>query len=130
MTTETLDRPKLNEGETLIGLLSDKDMRPYWLILLPGDNDRAPHQQQIEWAKSIGGDLPNRVEATMLFARAKEQFQQTWYWTSDTFVYPYEPEYASDYVWVLSFRHGSHDDFHKSDSYKARAVRRVYLENL
>ncbi len=129
MTTETLDRPKLNDGETLIGLLSDKDMRPYWLILLPGDNDRAPHQHQIEWAKSIGGDLPTKIESAMLFAHAKDQFQQDWYWTGDTFVDPEEPE-DTDYAWVQSFGYGDQGHYRKYSYGRSRAVRRVYLENL
>ncbi len=116
--------PPLAEGETYIGAIGNPSGEAYHLILLAGDNDRAPHQQQIEWAKSIGGDLPTKIESAMLFAHAKDQFQKAWYWTSDPFVDPDDPE-DTDYAWVQSFFSGRQSYDRKGGSYRARAVRRL-----
>ena len=119
-----LNIPPLAEGETYIGAIGNKSGDVYHLVLLPGDNDRAPQKQQIEWAKSIGGDLPNKMEAAMLFAHAKDQFQPAWYWTNETFFDPDEPD-DTDYAWVQSFDYGYQDNDHKYGNYRARAVRRL-----
>lgn len=119
-----LNIPPLAEGETYIGAIGNKSGDVYHLVLLPGDNDRAPHAQQMEWAKSIGGDLPNKLEAAMLFANAKDQFQPAWYWTNETLVDPDEPD-DTNYAWVQTFDIGGQIINHKYDLYRARAVRRL-----
>lgn len=119
-----LNIPPLAEGETYIGAIGNKSGDVYHLVLLPGDNDRAPHAQQMEWAKSIGGDLPNKLEAAMLFANAKDQFQPAWYWTNETFVDHDEPD-DTNYAWVQDFfdclRYGTR----KVNYFRSRAVRRL-----
>lgn len=119
-----LNIPPLAEGETYIGAIGNKSGDVYHLVLLPGDNDRAPHAQQVEWAKSIGGDLPNKLEAAMLFANAKDQFQPAWYWTNETFVDPDEPD-DTDYAWVQYFYYGLQLHYLKGTINRARAVRRL-----
>lgn len=117
--------PELNEGETNIGAIGNQTGDAYHLILLAGDNDHATHQKQLEWAQSIGGDLPTKIEAAMLFAHAKDQFQRDWYWTNETFVDPDEPE-DTRYAWVQSFRCRGRQYFtHKGLASRARAVRRL-----
>lgn len=119
-----LNIPPLAEGETYIGAIGNKSGDVYHLVLLPGDNDRAPHAQQMEWAKSIGGDLPNKLEAAMLFANAKDQFKPAWYWTNETLFDPDEPD-DTDYAWVQYFINGIQGYGHKYYGYRARAVRRL-----
>lgn len=116
--------PPLANGEIYIGLIGDAKGAAYHLILLAGDNDRAPHAQQIEWAKSIGGDLPNKLEAAMLFSHAKDQFQPTWYWTNENFVDPNDSEDA-DFAWVQNFYDGYQISDHEGYDGRARAVRRL-----
>lgn len=121
---QQLQIPPLAEGEIYIGAIGNKSGDVYHLVLLPGDNDRATHANQLEWAKSIGGDLPTKLESAMLFAHAKEEFQPAWYWTNETFVDPDEPE-DTNYAWVQHFDYGGQYDFHEDSHYRARAVRRL-----
>ena len=125
--TNQLQTPILADGETYIGAIGDKNGDVYHLVLLPGDNDPAPHSAQLEWAKSVGGDLPNKLEIAMLFAHAKEEFKPKWYWTNETFIYPDDPESAG-WAWCQYFGNGSQDGLRKYDKLRARSVRRVPVE--
>jgi len=73
------------------------------------------------WAKSIGGDLPNRCESALLFATMKDQFEPKWHWTNEQ-----HADY-SNYAWMQVFIIGYQYDFHKSGEYRARAVRRLLI---
>ena len=116
--------PPLSEGETYIGAIGDQTGSVYHLILLAGDNDPAPQQAQMDWAKSISGDLPNKLEAAMLFAHAKDQFQTTWYWTNQTFIDP-DNEEDDSWAWLQLFNYGTQFGYRKSYQDHARAVRRL-----
>ena len=100
----------LAEGEIHVGTLSNQAGQLYHLILLAGDNDRAPQQNQLEWAASIGGDLPNKVEAMMLFSYAKDQFQEEAYWTNETFLDSSSPE-DDEWAWGQDFSYGTQNDY-------------------
>ncbi len=112
--------PTLNEGEIYAGTFIQADGTGYQLILLPGDNEPARHSAQIEWAKSIGGDLPDRSETAYLFKHHKEQFQETWYWTNESF--------DAEWAWSQFFLNGSQTSGHKDNKLRARAVRRLVIE--
>jgi hypothetical protein len=118
---QRLQLPPLAEGELYIGALGDKTGDVYHVILLPGDNDDATFEKQLEWAKSIGGDLPNRIEQAMLFANFRDQFVRDAYWsnTPDT-----DPGY-SGWAWYQYFRSGTQLHFHTDNELRARAVRRL-----
>lgn len=119
-----LQIPPLSEGETYIGAIGNKSGEVYHVVLLPGDNDRAPHAKQIEWAKSIGGDLPTKLEAAMLFAHAKDEFKSEWYWTNEDFVDPEDPD-DSGWAWSQYFSDGYQHSLRKFYQLRARAVRRL-----
>ena len=121
---QQLANPPLAEGEIYIGAIGNQTGDVYHLVLLPGDKDDAPQAAQIEWAKSIGGDLPNKLEAAMLFAHAKSEFKPEWYWTSETFVDPSDPDDTA-WAWVQHFDGGDQRYNRKDDDYRARAVRRL-----
>lgn len=111
--------PPLNEGEIYIGAIGDKNGEVYHVILLPGDNDDAPWQAQMDWAKSIGGNLPNRIEQAMLWANQRDQFQEDWYWSNET-------HHKNDaYAWCQDFTDGYQRDLPKDYGMRARAVRRL-----
>ena len=97
--------------ETYIGFYSDKDGARVDFWLLDGDNDDATHEAQLEWAKSIGGDLPTRIEQAMLWANHRDQFKNDWYWSNEI-------------PWCQHFYYGIQDFFHKPNALRARAVRR------
>lgn len=108
----------LQTGEIYIGRLNNQH-----IILLPGDNDGASWSAQIEWAKSIGGDLPNRVEQAMLFAGFRDQFKEAAYWSNqqDT-----DPGYEG-WAWFQLFTSGRQNSSAKVDELRARAVRRINI---
>ena len=112
-------KPPLNEGEIYIGLIGDANGEAYHLVLLPGDNDDATHQAQLEWAKSIGGDLPNRIEQAMLWANHRDQFKKDWYWSNET----HHDESA--WAWFQYFGYGNQTLSTQYDELRARAVRRL-----
>lgn len=119
---QQLQIPPLAEGEVYVGAIGDKSGDFHHVILLPGDNDDAPWAQQLEWAKSVGGDLPNRVEQAMLWANHRDSFQKDWYWSNET-----HHEYDA-YAWFQIFLSGTQSSFHKdNDNCRARAVRRLSI---
>lgn len=115
----TIDRPALKAGEVWIGTVIKPDGTAEHSILLPGDREADTWQNQMDWAKAQGGDLPNRIEQAMLFDRFKDEFQKEWYWSST------QHAVNSVYAWMQYFYDGSQDDDRKSGKYRARAVRRV-----
>jgi len=114
------ETPPLNDGEIHIAALTDAKGELYHLILLPGDNDDATHAAQMEWAKSIGGDLPSRVEQALLWERARDQFEKGWYWSNETTHHT-----ESGWAWFQTFGDGNQNYNYTSSELRARAVRRL-----
>lgn len=115
-----LNLPELAEGEIYVGCIGDADGTLHHVILLPGDNDDATHEAQLEWAKSIGGDLPTRLELSLLYAKCKSLFEEVAYWADDC------PE--SGWAWYLHFYYGTLTSLTRGNELRARAVRRVKVE--
>ncbi len=117
---QQLQIPPLAEGEVYAGAIGDQHGNVHHVVLLPGDNDNASWQAQMDWAKSIGGDLPTRVEQAILWANCRDEFQKDWYWSN-------ELHHAdSSYAWLQDF----YDGFQITSSLtsaelRARAVRRL-----
>ena len=116
---QQLTIPPLTDGERYIGAIGDASGNLHHVILLPGDNDDASWQAQMDWAKSIGGDLPNRIEQAMLWANHRDQFKKDWYWSNET--HHSEPGWA----WLQSFSSGTQSLTLKINELRARAVRRL-----
>lgn len=108
--------------ETYIGFYSDKDGNRVDFWLLDGDNDDDTHEAQLEWAKSIGGDLPNRIEQAILWANHRDQFQKDWYWSNETH------HTESGWAWFQYFDDGGQLYGSRTFELRARAVRRVKSE--
>ena len=119
---QVISKPPLAEGEIYAGLIGNANGEAYHLILLPGDNDGATWQAQLEWAKSIGGDLPNRAEQAMLWADHRAQFRKDWYWSNETH------HENSNYAWCQNLDDGYQTSSHKSYERRACAVRREAIE--
>jgi len=118
---QQLQLPPLAEGEIYVGAIGDTAGDIYHVILLPGDNDAATWQAKMDWAKSIGGDLPTRVEQAMLRANHRDQFQKDWYWSNETH------HTESGWAWCQHFYHGCQTSNRKYDELRARAVRRLVI---
>ncbi len=118
---QQLQIPPLSEGEVYIGAIGDKNGDFYHVILLPGDNDEARFEDALAWAKSIGGDLPSRVEQAMLWAGFRDQFQKDWYWSNETH------HRESGWAWCQYFSYGTQSSTRKDNELRARAVRRLSI---
>ena len=114
-----LNLPKLADGEIYVGTIGDALGNLHHVILLPGDNDDATHEAQIEWAKSIGGDLPSRIEQAMLWANHRDLFQKDWYWSNETH------HAESGWAWNQNFLNGIQYYDTRNTELRARAVRRL-----
>ena len=117
-TEKTIATPVLNEGEIYAGAIIKPDGTGHHAILLPGDNDDASWDKQMEWAASIGGDLPDRVEQALLYKHLPDQFKKEWYWSNT------QHASDSDYAWCQYFVYGGQHDSFKASERRARAVRR------
>lgn len=113
--------PQLNEGEIYAGAIIAPDGTGNHIILLPCDSDGASWIDQMEWANSIGGDLPDRVEQALLYKQLADRFQKEWYWSNT------QHSDDSTYAWCQLFSYGGQDDDCKVDTLRARAVRRIYF---
>jgi len=113
--------PPLNEGEIYAGAIIAPDGTGHHVILLDGDNDNADWQTQMDWAKSIGGDLPNRIEQALLFKHLKDHFKPEWYWSNT------QHDSGSDYAWEQRFNDGFQDSHCTYRKWRARAVRRLII---
>ena len=121
-TEKTIATPVLNEGEIYAGAIINPDGTGHHAILLPGDNDDASWDKQMEWAASIGGDLPDRVEQALLYKHLPDQFKKEWYWSNT--------QRASDsgFAWFQVFYSGYQGLTHEGNELRARAVRRSVIQ--
>lgn len=115
----TIEFPHLNPGERYVGTVINAAGAAEHIILLPGDSDGATWQEQMDWAASIGGDLPNRIEQAMLYAGFRDEFQKDWYWSNT------QHEGSPACAWLQNFDGGYQGYGRKSGRDRARAVRRI-----
>ncbi|QBQ99216.1 DUF1566 domain-containing protein [Paraburkholderia pallida] len=115
--------PPLAEGEIYLGGFVDANGDVTHTILLPGDNDNASWQAQMEWAKSIGGDLPTRAELVIAYEKHRDQFEKAAYWSNTP---DDDPEY-SGWAWCQVFDVGYQLTCHQFYELRARAVRRLSI---
>lgn len=117
---QQLQIPPLAEGEIYLCGIVDANGDVTHTILLPGDNKPATWAQQLEWAKSLGGDLPTRAELVIAYGQHRELFEADAYWsnTQDT-----DPEY-SGWAWYQHFCNGTQYSDLQRYELRARAVRR------
>ncbi|MDR9052112.1 DUF1566 domain-containing protein [Burkholderia multivorans] len=115
--------PPLADGEVYLGGFVDKNGDVTHTILLPGDNDRGTWQEQMDWAKSVGGDLPTRAELVIAYEQHRDLFQKAAYWSNTP---DDDPDYAG-WAWYQDFSYGSQDVIHQGCEFRARAVRRLSI---
>ena len=110
---------EVKKGETFIGAIIKADGTGHHIILLPGDIVKPSWDDSMEWAKSLGGDLPDRAEQAMMFKHFKAKFKKDWYWSNTLD--------AEDpgYVWAQGFRCGNQHSYSLSGQCRSRAVRRL-----
>ena len=104
------------------GLTTRPDGTHHAVVLLP-DKPAKPlaWKKAVNWAKALGNDaeLPTCPVVALLFAVARDQFEPSWHWTSESL--------DGSCAWGQSFDYGSQSDVRKSYEGRARAVRLIPL---
>lgn len=111
----------LQPGEKLIGSYAGPDGKTTVAILLPGEKKNVTWKDALAWARGQGGDLPNRIEALLLFQHHRDEFQREVYWTNE------QPADDSSSAWCQSFGNGTQTSWPQDYELMARAVRRVAI---
>ena len=112
--------PELKQGEVYIGGIISSDGKITHTILLP-ENFEVTWDESMGWAKSIEGDLPNRIEQAMLWANHRDQFQHDWYWSNELH------HRESGWAWYQDFSTGRQNFCTRINDLRARTVRRVSI---
>jgi hypothetical protein len=113
----------LKPGELYAGLILGQDGQPdHHLVLLPGTAEGVTWAAAKDFAAKAGGELPTRREQALLYANLKHEFKSAAYWSGE--------QHAAIGVcaWIQFFDYGSQDDYFKSASLRARAVRRLIIQ--
>ena len=78
---------ELQPGERYAGPVLDADGNvKHHLVLLPNRPECDLNwQAAMDWAASVGGELPNRQEQALLYANCKPHLKPEWHWSSETY---------------------------------------------
>jgi hypothetical protein len=107
------------DGGLFAGLTTTPDGKHHAVCLLPDKPEgELTWQKALAWADEVGGVLPTRPVAALLFANCKDQFEATWHWSS-------EEHTNGASAWSQDFDTGYQDAGHELSELSARAVRRV-----
>jgi len=114
---------ELHQGEHYAGIILNENGEPsHHLILLHGDAVEVTWEQAKAFAAEAGGELPTRREQALLFANLKDQFEKSYYWSSE------QHAANDDFAWFQLFNYGYQDYYDKSAELRARAVRRLTIQ--
>ena len=119
--TNKITIPELAEGERYIGASVDPEGNLTHVILLPGEK-KATWKSALKWAASIGGDLPTRLEQSLLYAHAKDAFEPDYYWSNT------QHAVDSACAWCQNFGNGRQHYGSTYGKLRARAVRRLIIQ--
>jgi hypothetical protein len=111
----------LRDGEHYAGAVLNEDgtVKHHLVLLADKPAESLNWQAAKDWAASVGGELPDRQEAALIFANCKPHVEAAWHWTSET-----HESNASD-AWDCFFSNGHQSGNGKSYAGCARAVRRL-----
>ena len=108
------------DGGHFGGIITNSKGQHCAVVLLPEQGSNLTHAKAKAWAKKLGGQLPTRPVAAMLFANLKKLLREEWHWTADT--------QGASYAWVCSFISGYQNDSRKSSEVSAVAVKLIPLQ--
>jgi hypothetical protein len=118
-------RDNLKPHEHWAGIIVGKNAtQDYHLILLPDECIRPSWSMAMTWSfKTKDALLPNRREQALLWANLREHFQPVLHWSSES--------YGGDdnAAWCQSFYDGEQLVMDKHVGCRARAIKRIYIEN-
>ena len=107
------------DGGHFGGLTTNSKGQHCAVVLLPEQGSDLTHAKAKAWAKKLGGELPTRPVAAMLFANLKKLLREEWHWTADT--------QGASCAWSCYFYDGSQGYHHESFEGSAVAVRLIPL---
>ena len=108
-------------GGIFVGVITQPDGTHAAVALLPDRAEDVTWQAATEWAEKLGGQLPTRPMAAMVFANTQERPQRGWHWTCET-----DTDDAS-FAWNCSFDYGDQINYLKLYAGSAVAVRTIPL---
>lgn len=108
-------------GGIFVGVITQPDGTHAAVALLPDQAEDVTWQAATEWAEKLGGQLPTRPMAAMVFANTQERPQRGWHWTCETY------KDDASYAWGCTFGYGGQYGYLKSNEGSAVAVRLIHL---
>ena len=123
-TTRLIDLPAIGkplDGGHFAGITTNSKGQHCAVVLLPEQGSSLTHAKAKAWAKKLGGELPTRPVAAMLFANLKKLLREEWHWTADT--------QGASYAWYCGFHYGYQDGNLKSCEGSAVAVRLIPISS-
>jgi hypothetical protein len=116
------------DGGRFIGVTTTKDGTHAAVVLLPDTPDkRLTWADATAWAQAVGGQLPTRPVAALLYANAKDAHERAWHWTADELHADTGDADDASYAWGCYFGSGTQYSYRKSYEGRARAVRLIPL---
>ena len=119
MSKEQFLKENIKPNEAYVGILLGKNGQPDHHVALLDGEYKLNWNDAMKKAKELGYVLPCRRTQSLLFANAKEQFADDWYYSSE--------QYSEDGAWIQDFYYG--DQFSGSKGYELRCrfVRLIQL---
>ena len=113
--------PALAPGEKYRGIVLGADGKPdHHVVLLSCRLASGTHEEALDWAKKLGGVLPDRADGALLYANnADGAVENVWYWLEPLLAgYP-------GCAWCQGFSNGSQFWDSRDSHCRAVAVRRI-----
>ena len=108
------------DGGIFCGVITLPDGKHYAIVKLDAKpKKRLNWKDATKWAKKVGGQLPSRAVAALLFSFAKELFEPSWHWTCES--------HGSSCAWGCPFDGGTQSCYVTSYDGFAVAVRLIPL---
>lgn len=113
-------RIALHPSEHYAGVVLNNagQMKHHLILLADRPRKDLTWAEAMDWAKQVGGCLPDRQEHALIYANCKPHMKPEWHWSSE------QHENAS-YAWFCGFDDGTQNYTYKSAEGAAVAVRRI-----
>lgn len=107
---------RLDDG-TFAGITTNSKGQHYAVVLLDPQGSDLTHAKAKAWARKLGGELPTRPVAALLYANLKHLLRENWHWTADT--------QGASYAWYCYFNYGYQGNLLKRSECSAVAVKLI-----
>jgi hypothetical protein len=92
----------LKPGERYVGVVLDAEghVRHHLVLMAQRPASRLNWQDAMDWARSVGGRLPDLREQALLYANCKPYLEPTWHWSC------VDDESDASCAWHCNFKYG------------------------